>query len=196
MGTIKSALEIAMENTKGIEGNKEIVEENRLREEGKKLVSKLFDDSSFKLKEALKGFDKNQIALIREGLIQSLLANLVLPSDELAQVRNRKISESIVSAVQETKRLNAMFSQLENFFKEFMDERKRLIEAVEKQYSQKLRKKEEEMSRQLGRPVKINPASDPEYQGMMRQYLGQLDAKYEEILSGAKEEIRSIFLKV
>jgi hypothetical protein len=76
-----------------------------------------------------------------------------------------------------------------------MDERKRLLEAVERQYAPKLRKKEEDLSRQLGRPVKVNPAADPEFQGLMRQYFSQLDAKYEEVLAGAKEEIKTAFSK-
>ena len=70
-----------------------------------------------------------------------------------------------------------------------------MVEAVERQYGPRLRKKEEEMSRQLGRPVKINPAADPEYQALVRQYLSQLDTKYGEVLDGAKEEIKTIFGK-
>jgi hypothetical protein len=35
MGVIKSALEIAMENSKGIEANKELLQQNTLRDEGK-----------------------------------------------------------------------------------------------------------------------------------------------------------------
>jgi hypothetical protein len=195
MGTIKSAWEIALENTAGIEGNKELVESNRLKDEGKKLVSRMFDDAGFSLKEALKGFDAKALPLVREGLIQSLLANLVLPADEFALKRNRTISQSVTAAVTDSKKLAVMFSQLENFFKEFIEERKRLIEAVDRQYGPRLKKKEDELSRQMGRPVKINPSQDPEYLAMVRQYMSQLDAKYEEVLAGAKQEIRSIFLK-
>ena len=79
MGVIKSAYQIAMENSKDIEANKELVETNRLRDEGKKLVSKLLDEASFDLKAALKAYEKEPLASVREGLIQSLLANLVLP---------------------------------------------------------------------------------------------------------------------
>jgi hypothetical protein len=195
MGTIKSAWEIALENTKGIEADKELVETNRLRDEGKKLVSRLLDDSTFSLKDALKGFEAAKLLLVKEGLIQSLLANLVLPVDEFGMKRNKLIAQAVTGTVSDSKKLAVMFSQLENFFKEFIEERRRLIEGVERQYAPRLKKKEEEMSRQMGRPVKINPASDPEFQGVIRQYMSQLDAKYEEVLSGAKEEIRSIFLK-
>ena len=195
MGVIKSAFQIAMENSKDIEANKELVETNRFRDEGKKLVSKLLDEPTFDLKAALKAYDKRQLEWVREGLIQSILANLVLPVDEFSQKNGKRIGEAVAASVSDTRKVSMIFSQLETFFKEYLGERKRLVEAVEKQYGQVKKKKEEELSRQLGRPVKINPAADPEYQAMVRQYLSQLDTKYNEVLDGAKEEIRAIFAK-
>ncbi len=195
MGVIKSAFQIAMENSKDIEANKELLETNRLRDEGKKLVSKLFDEPGFDVKAALKAYDKKQLESVREGLIQSLLANLVLPIDEFSLKNNKRIGEAVGATVSDARKISMIFGQLENFFKEYLGERKRLIEAVDRQYSQVKKKKEEELSRQMGRPVKINPAADPEYQGMIRQYLAQLDQKYNEVLDGAKEEIRTTFAK-
>ena len=132
---------------------------------------------------------------MREGLIQSLLANLVLPVDEFAMKDLKRIGDAISAIVSDTRKVTMIFSQLDGFFKEYLGERKRLAEAVERQYAPRLKKKEEELSRQMGRPVKINPASDPEFQSMIRQYLSQLDVKYGEVLDGAKEEIRTIFSK-
>ena len=184
-----------MENSKGIEANKELVETNRLRDEGRKLVSKLLDDASFDLKAALKAYEAGQLKVVREGLIQSLLANLVLPIDEFGMKDTKRLGDAISATVSDTKKVGMIFSQLDGFFKEYVGERKRLAEAIEKQYAPKLRKKEEELSRQMGRQVKINPAQDPEFQSMVRQYLSQLDVKYGAVLDGAKEEIRTIFAK-
>jgi len=195
MGVIKSALEIAMENSKGIEANKELVETNRLRDEGKKLVSRMLEDTAFDLKAVLKGYDAAQARLVKEGLVQSLLANLVLPIDEFAMRDLKRIGDAVSLAVTDSRKVVTIFSQLDGFFKEYLSERKRLVETVERQYSQRLKKKEEDLSRQMGRPVKINPAADPEFQSMIRQYLSQLDMKYGEVLDGAKEEIKTIFAK-
>ena len=60
MGVIKSALEIAMENSKGIEANKELVEANRLRDEGKKLVSKMLEDAVFDSQDRAQGVRAGQ----------------------------------------------------------------------------------------------------------------------------------------
>jgi hypothetical protein len=195
MGVIKSAYEIAMENSKSIEANKELVETNRLRDEGKKLVSRLLEDAAFDVKAALKAWEPAQAKLVKEGLLQSLLANLVLPYDELAAKNTKRIGDALGAAVTDAKKITMIFSQLDGFFKEYLGERKRLVEAIDKQYGPRLKKKEEELSRQMGRPVKVNPAADPEFQSMVRQYMAQLDTKYTEVLDGAKEEIRTIFSK-
>jgi hypothetical protein len=195
MGVIRSAFEIAMDNAKGIEGNKELVEANRLRDEGKRMVSKILDIEPFDVKEALKLYDKRQLAWVREGLVQSLLANLVLPLDELSLKSNKKLGEAMAAMSSDSRKVLTIFSQLENFFREYVGERKRVADAVEKQYAPKLRKKEEELSRQMGRPVKVNPAADPEFQALVRQYLSQLDLKYNDVLDGAKEEIRTLAAK-
>lgn len=184
-----------MENSKGIEANKELVEQNRLRDEGRKLVSKVLEDPSFDLKGALKGYEAAKGRLVKEGLLQSLLANLVLPLDEFAMKDTKRLGEAVAATVTDTRKVGMIFSQLEGFFKEYVAERKRLVDAVERQYAPKLKKKEEDLSRQMGRQVKINPAADPEFQSIVRQYLSQLDTKYGESLDGAKEEIRAAFAK-
>ncbi len=135
MGTIKSAFEIAMENSKGIEADKELVENNRLRDEGKRLASKVLDDPAFDLKPALKAYDAAQGKLIREGLMQSLLANLVLPIDEFAMKDTKRLGDAISAAVSDPRKVGMIFSQLDGFFKEYVGERKRLVETIESQYA-------------------------------------------------------------
>lgn len=195
MAPIKSAWEVALENTKNIEGSKETLAANAARDEGRKLAAKALDDPSFGLKDALKSVARERIALVREGLIQSLLANLVLPLDELALRKNKQVGVAVSAAVSDTRKVSAIFGQLENFFREYLEERKRMLEAIERQYAPRLKKKEEEMSRQMGQRVRINPAQDPEFQAMLRDYLSQLDLKYDQVLANAKEEIRQLFAK-
>jgi hypothetical protein len=195
MAPIKSAWEVALENTKNIEGSKETLAAGAARDEGRRLAAKALDDPSFGLKEALKSVERERIGLVREGLIQSLLANLVLPFDEFALRKNKSVGAAVGAAVADTRKVSAIFGQLENFFREYLEERKRMFEALERQYAPKLKKKEEEMSRQMGQRVKINPAQDPEFQGLLRTYLSQLDLKYDEVLANAKEEIRQLFAK-
>jgi hypothetical protein len=195
MAPIKSAWEIALEKTKEIEGNKETLAANAARDEGRRLAAKALDDPAFGLKETLKEVAKDRLPMVREGLIQSLLANLVLPLDDLALRRNKQVGVAVAAATADARKVSAIFGQLENFFREYLDERKRMVEALERQYAPKLKQKEDEMSRQMGQRVRINPAQDPEFQALLRNYLGQLDGKYDEVLANAKEEVRQLFAK-
>ena len=87
MGTIKSAFEIAMENTKNIEGNKELMEINALKDEGRRLVSKVFDDPEFVLKDAFKGREKAALDFVKEELArQGVRPRYDAPASELRAI--------------------------------------------------------------------------------------------------------------
>ena len=94
MGEIKSALEIALERTKSVEVNKEFVEANKFQKEGKSLVSKFLDDTTVNLGEGLKKYDKKQVQWVKEGIFQVLLANLVLPQEQLVLKKARRVGEA------------------------------------------------------------------------------------------------------
>ena len=54
------------------------------------------------------------------------------------------------------------------------------------------KQKEADLSRQMGQPVKIDPAQDPEFISLLRQNMGNLEARYGEVLSRVKEQITSL----
>ncbi len=191
MGEIKSAFEIAMENVKDVVGDKEALNANKFKTEGKKLVSKFLDDSLEDIKSELGKYKGKELKWVKEGMMEALLSNLVLPVDEFGISRNRKVGEALFDVVDDKGNLGKIMSELEHFFKEYLEERKRLTEAVTQQFAPKIRQKEEELSKQLGAPVKIDPTSDPEYNAFLRQHLGQLEERYKSVLTKVRDEIRS-----
>ena len=193
MGEIKSALEIALERTKSVEGNREAVEADRYQKEGKVIVSKLLSESDFNLKDSLKGYDKKHLRWVREGMNQVLLANLVLPQDQLGLGKLKNVGEAFYSVINSKQHLSKMFSQLESFFDEYLQEKERLKEALQKQYMPRLRQKEEEMSKKLGQPVHIDINSDPEYHSLLRRGMAQLEERYGSVLSRVKKDIAAMF---
>jgi hypothetical protein len=193
MGEIKSALEIALERTKSVEGNRESIEANKYRKEGKALVSKFLDDTSVNLKESLQKYEKKQLEWIKEGMFQVLLVNLVLPQDQLLLKKIRRVGEAFFFVITDTRFLKNVFSQLESFFEEYSGERERLREALIKQYAPRLKQKEEELSKKMGVPVNIDVSSDPEFNSMLRKALNQLEDRYQAVLNQVKEELSSSF---
>jgi hypothetical protein len=150
------------------------------------------DDKEVKLRDELKKFEKKKGEWVRDGMLQALLANLVLPTDELGMQRIRRIAEGLSDLGNRSRQLGQLFGQLEDFLKEYIEERKRVRDLVEDRYSQKLKQKEQELSRQLGSPVKIDPSQDPEFVGLLRQNMANLEARYSEVLSRVKEQIAAL----
>lgn len=190
MARIKSALEIALENTRDIEANKETLEASRYTTEGKKLVSRYLGDPEVNLAQELRSYQAQPLAWVREGILQSLLQNLVLPVDELALKSSRRVRDGFAAIVADAKKLGRLMSQLEGFLNEYLEERRRVQAAVEQQYAPRLRQKEQELSKQIGSPVRIDPMQDPEFVQMLRQHLVMLEDRYNRVLEEVKGELR------
>lgn len=193
MSIIKSAYEIAMENTKNVSGDKESLQANKFKTEGKKIVSQYLDDSIESIKDGIKKYKDKELKWVKDGILEALLSNMVLPSNDFSLENKRKVGEGFFSILKDAKKLGTMLNELEHFFKEYLEEKERLTEAVKQQFMPKLKQKEAELAKQLGAPIKIDPASDPEYTAFLRQNLSRLESKYNEVLKRVKDEIRSIY---
>ena len=88
-----------------------------------------------------------------------------------------------------------LFDQLESFFTEYMDGKKRIHEALVAQYAPRLKQKEEAVSKQLGAPVHLDPESDPEFKKLLGQNISQFDSRYKTVLEKVKEELKSMFME-
>ncbi len=190
MSEIKSALEIALEKTKDVEANKESLEASRYITEGKKSVSRFLSEDDADLKKLLGEFAGKQTKHVREGALQALLANVKLPSDQMSLLQSKKAGKGFYALVNDAKRLAKLLSQMEQFLEDFLQERRRVVEAVDKRFAPILKQKEQAMSQQLGASVKIDPAMDPEYQKLLRDNLTILDDRYSQVLGQVKQELR------
>jgi len=190
MGEIKSALEIALERTKGVEADKEALEASRFVTEGKKAVSRFLSEDGYDLKAAIGAFSGKQAGWVREGVFQALSANLKLPFDEMAMLGSKKAGKGFQALVNDPKKLARLLAQMDQFLEDYLGERRRLVETVEKKYLPILRQKEEEMSRQMGQRVRIDPAMDPQFQKMLRDNLALLEERYAEVLEQVRQELR------
>lgn len=192
MGTIKSSWEIALERTKDVVPDKENLEQNRYTTEGKKLVSRYLGDEEIDIGVLVGEYEGKQVAWVREGVREALLSNLTLPSDEFALKRSRRAGEGFGAISDNPRKLRMLLSQLEQFFQEYLGERNRMQEEVDRAYEPRRQQKEDELSKKAGQRVQINPQTDPEYIGLMRQQLMMVDDRYGQVLQGVKDELTSM----
>ena len=76
---------------------------------------------------------------------------------------------------------------------QFLDEAAQYEEAIKRQYAPKLRQKEEEIARRLGRQVKLDPFQDPEFVQFFNQHMNSLKANYQSVLDEARTEAVKLF---
>ncbi|MDR2095690.1 MAG: hypothetical protein LBP76_09270 [Treponema sp.] len=199
MGRIKSALEIALERTESVKADKAGINQYELRQQGKKLANGYLESSSstenktpVNLEEAIKKTAAADQAALKQGIFEALISQIVLPSSDEDRKRIDAIGKGLQLIIGNPQ-FSAMYRRLKDALARYMDETARYDEAIKRQYAPKLRQKEEEMSRYLGRKVQIDPFQDPEFVGFYNQNMNALKGNYQSMIDQVRDEANRIF---
>ena len=197
MAFIKSALEIAMERTKDVKIDPEAVKLDNLLKEGRKFASEFLFAVNFdkeELKNKLKNYSGEGKRVFTDGLIKTFLSNIFLPKDDNFEELLQKIESGLCDISKNKKDITGMLEQIKQFFIQYLENRKQMIEAIKQQYTPKLMQKQQELAKQYGHEVTITPEQDPEFMEILKSNLLKMETQYNESLVGAKEELGKILL--
>jgi len=192
---IKSALELALEKTADVQGDPKSVKAYERKQEGKRLVSRMTEDKEFDLKKELKKYPPEEQNWIKEGFYEVIVSHLSLPANEEELERVRFLKRGLDEIIKDRKGLDYLFEQVEQIFNQYLQNRQQLIESLRQQFSGRLRQREEEMSRQLGRQIHLDPASDPEFSNALQQNLNRLQERYGDVIDQVRTELGHMFEK-
>jgi len=192
---IKSALELALEKTADVQGDPKSVKAYERKQEGKRLVSRLTEDKELDLKKELKKYSPEEQQWIKEGFYEVIVSHLSLPANEEELERVRFLKRGLGEIIKDRKGLDYLFEQVEQIFNQYLQNRQQLIESLRQQFSGRLRQREEEMSRQLGRQIHLDPASDPEFSNALQQNLNRLQERYGDVIDQIRTELGHMFEK-
>lgn len=193
MGEIKSALELALEKTKDVKSDPKTLEAHEHRNAGKKLASRLQEEENFDLKKELKQYSGEHRKWVEEGLFQVVLASISLPASEEDLERLKPLQAGLSVILGNGRELDHLFQQVHGLFKQYLDNRTHLIEQIRNQFSQRMRQREEQLSRQYGTQVQMDPASDPEFSKTLQDNLGRLQEQYQGVLAQVRAELTRMF---
>jgi len=194
MGVIKTALEIALEKTESVKSDKSSIEQFEAKQRGKKLANAyLAGDGD--LNETVKKASAAEKENLKQGIFDVLITQISLPSGAEDVKKMEKLGKGL-EVIIKTSEFSAMFKQLIQVFTQFLQETSQYEQAIRQQYAPKLRQKEEEVSRRLGREVRIDPMQDPEFAAFYNQHMNALKSNYEPVVEQAKEETRRMFESV
>ena len=192
MGRIKSALEIALERTESVTSNKSSIGQFEAKQNGKRLANEFLKGTLKSLDEELKKISEDELSSLKQGIFDILISQITLPASKEDLKRVETASQWLKSIIG-GKRSGEMAKQLVQTLNQYLDEATRYEEAIKKQYAPKLRHKEEEISRRLGRQVKLDPFQDPEFTAFFNQNMNALKANYEGTINQIREESRQLF---
>jgi hypothetical protein len=192
MGRIKSALEIALERTESVKGDKSSINGYEAKQRGKKLAHEFLADPKISLEDEFKQTPRDQLASLKQGIFDALVSQIALPSAPEDEKRIEAAGKGL-QAVIGGGRFTALYKQLVQAVSQYLDQAAQYEEAIKRQYAPKLRQKEEELSRRMGREIRLDPFQDPEFIAFFNQNINALRANYETALDQVKEEARKLF---
>jgi len=194
MAKIKSALEIALERTESVKSDKDSIGQFEAKQKGKKLANGFLEGTVKSLEEEIRKEAGDAQANLKQGIFDVLLSQINLPvvKDDLKRI---EAAGQGLHTVIGAKRFGDIVKQLTQIMNQYLDETAQYEEAIKRQYAPKLRQKEEELSRRLGRPVQLDPFQDPEFVAFYNQNINALKANYQAAVDQVREEATRLFEK-
>jgi hypothetical protein len=192
MGRIKSALEIALERTESVKGDKTSIDQFEAKQQGKRLANEFLDGKEVSLEQELKKIPKDQQISFKQGVFDVLISQLILPVSKDDEKRLAAAGKGLHVIIADS-RFGALFKQLTQVLSRYLEEAAQYEEAIQRQYAPKLRQKEEELSRRMGRPIQIDPFQDPEFIAFFNQNMNGLRANYQAMVDQVREQTAQMF---
>jgi hypothetical protein len=190
MSRIKSALELALERTEDVQGDKSSLEQYEAKRQGSKLANEYMEDpaSAAALETALKKAPDTVKAALRQGMFEVFAARISLPADERDLKRIEALGKGLQTIIRDP-RLPALWKQFQAAAARYLDDAAQYEDAIKRQYAPQLRQKEAELSRRLGQEVRIDPFQDPEFVAFYKKNMDTLKSSYEMIIQDVREQV-------
>ena len=191
MSEIKSALEMALERTADVKSDRSLIEAHETRQLGMKLAGTLADKPDTDVKAVFDKMDREKRKWAREGFISVVLSHLSLPAQENDLQRLRTVTKGLEAVAQDKSAVVAVMEQVEQLLQQYLDNKGQLVESLRQQFEPRLRQKEQEIAKQTGSPVKLDPVNDPEFGKALAQNMQRLQAQYNQVIAQAREQLKS-----
>ena len=193
MGRIKSAIEIAMEKTESVKGDKASIGLYAAKQQGKRIANQFLSGEITSIEGELKKAASNEEKkALKQGCFEIFITQITLPAvaDDIKRLETIGSGLSVIIA---DKNYSAFYKKFIEAVSQYLEEFGQYEEAIKQQYAPKLRQKEEELSRRVGRQIRIDPFQDPEFVAFYNQHINALKANYEPIVEEVQEQARKLF---
>ena len=191
MGRIKSALEIALERTETVKTDKDGIGRFEAKQQGKRIANAFLADPSKSLEDELKNTPKEKQESLQQGIFDTLIPQITLPASADDVPRIEAVGKGLNFLLKD-RQFAKLYEQFVQLLSRYLDEITHYDQAIRAQYAPRLRQKEEELSRRMGREIRIDPFQDPEFAAFYNQNINALKENYQ----AATEQIRENAVKI
>lgn len=190
MSRIKSAWEIALEKTEGMEIDQEKIRHNSTIDKIRRIAGTYITDneeSKESLKDKLKEFSPS---LLKEALSQTVLNSLVLPQDDTGLDEKREKIAAIITLAFPDGEITGLYNEIAAHLMQYPKHKEELVKKLKDQIEPMLREKEAQMREKYGQSVHLTLENDKEAMEMVKSYIDRLNQQYQEVLDEGKAEMK------
>ncbi|HAN42000.1 MAG TPA: hypothetical protein DCP98_01080 [Sphaerochaeta sp.] len=182
MARIKSAWEIALEKTKDIEIDEEKYRTDKLSKDGMALAGGYLNNTDKKIEEVATqyaSYTGEDLKLVREGMVNTIMANISLPSDDIYQMRFERNCDLVNLVTSGDSQATGLMQQIGDFLKQYLDAKSAFVDRMKAQIQQAMENNPEGVNSQ-------------QYSQIINQNLKKMDDQYGEALENTKESLRQL----
>ena len=182
MGRIKSAWEIALEKTQDIEIDEAKYRTDTLEREGMALAGGYLNNTDQKLDVVAAkyaSYSKDDLAIVRRGMVSTILSNISLPNDDIYQMRFDRTTDLVNVVTQGNSQALGLMQQIGDFLKQYIDAKTAFVDRMKAQIQQAME----------SNPEGVNSS---QYSQIISQNLKKMDAQYGEALDNTKQSLKQL----
>ena len=182
MARIRSAWEIALEKTQDIEIDEAKYRNDTLHREGMALAGGYLNNTDQKLDVVAAkyaSYSAEDKAVVRSGMVGTIMSNIGLPSDDLYQMRFERNCDLVNLVTGGDAQADGLMRQIGDFLKQYLDAKGAFVDRMKAQIQQAME----------SNPEGVNSA---QYSQIISQNLKKMDSQYGDALENTKEALRQI----
>jgi hypothetical protein len=185
MAEIKSTLEKVLERaaSMGRATEEELATEERVKE-GMRLGADYLNGNEVDFSSALE--QTRSSVLIKRGVVQAFLRNIMLPRDEDLE-RIERAMQGLLNLGKGSGDLVSIFNDMKGILAHYNQHKKEVRQQVEDAFRQQMEQAMVQQTGQAGLGMKVDPAVHPKFQEEWSRIKSDLDSQYNQALDQHKD---------
>jgi hypothetical protein len=191
MAEIKSTLEKVLERaaSMGSATQEELATEERIKD-GMRMGADYLNGNEVDFSSALEQTSRS--ALIKRGVVQAFLRNIMLPRDD-DQKRIERAMQGLLELGKGSGDLHSIFKDMKGILDHYLQHKKEIRQQVEDAFRQQMEQAMAQQTGQKGLGMKVDPALHPKFQEEWSRIKSDLDSQYNQALDQHKNLVAQRF---